>query len=277
MSKTMTSAVVPNTPPIPPTQYELPCDDGIPMETERHKLQMELLTDPLYPWLAQREDGYFGGNMFLYFSTEQIKNQDFRGPDVFVVLGVPKAERLSWVVWEEGKAPDVIIELISDSTANTDKTTKKVVYQDQVRVPEYFWYDPFNPEDFAGFRLDNGVYQPLTEDEQGRLISERLGLALVRWQGVYKNNVDTTWLRWATLEGIVLPTAEEIAAQAQEEAAQAQQQATQAQQEATQAQQQATQAQQQATQAQQQLAQAQQRAEQLAARLRAMGVDPDQV
>ena len=255
MSKTMTSAVVPNTPPIPPTQYELPCDDGIPMETERHKLQMELLTDPLYPWLAQREDGYFGGNMFLYFSTEQIKNQDFRGPDVFVVLGVPKAERLSWVVWEEGKAPDVIIELISDSTANTDKTTKKVVYQDQVRVPEYFWYDPFNPEDFAGFRLHNGVYQPLTEDEQGRLISERLGLALVRWQGVYKN-VDTTWLRWATLEGIVLPTAEEIAVQAQEEA---------------------TQAQQEATQAQQQLAQAQQRAEQLAARLRAMGVDPDQV
>ncbi|NEO37028.1 MAG: Uma2 family endonuclease [Moorea sp. SIOASIH] len=284
MSKTMTSAVVPNTPPIPPTQYELPCDDGIPMETERHKLQMELLTDPLYPWLAQREDGYFGGNMFLYFSTEQIKNQDFRGPDVFVVLGVPKAERLSWVVWEEGKAPDVIIELISDSTANTDKTTKKVVYQDQVRVPEYFWYDPFNPEDFAGFRLHNGVYQPLTEDEQGRLISERLGLALVRWQGVYKNNVDTTWLRWATLEGIVLPTAEEIAAQAQQEAIQAQQQATQAQQQATQAQQQATQAQQQATQAQQEAAQAQQqatqaqqRAEQLAARLRAMGVDPDQV
>ncbi|NEQ13686.1 MAG: Uma2 family endonuclease [Moorea sp. SIO3E2] len=263
MSKTMTSAVVHNTPPVPPTQYELPCDDGIPMETERHKLQMELLTDPLYPWLAQREDGYFGGNMFLYFSTEQIKNQDFRGPDVFVVLGVPKAERLSWVVWEEGKAPDVIIELISDSTANTDKTTKKVVYQDQVRVPEYFWYDPFNPEDFAGFRLHNGVYQPLTEDEQGRLISERLGLALVRWQGVYKNNVDTTWLRWATNDGIVLPTAEEIAVQAQEEAAQAQQQAAQAQQ--------------QAAQAQQQLAQAQERAEQLAARLRAMGVDPDQV
>ncbi|WP_330359406.1 Uma2 family endonuclease [Moorena bouillonii] len=192
------------------------------------------------------------------------------GPDVFVVLGVPKVERLSWVVWEEGKGPDVIIELIYDSTANTDKTTKKVVYQDQVRVPEYFWYDPFNPEDFAGFRLHNGVYQPLTEDEQGRLISERLGLALVRWQGVYKNNVDTTWLRWATLEGIVLPTAEEIAVQAEEKAAQAQQQAVQAQE-------QAAQAKQEATQAQQQLAQAQQRAEQLAARLRAMGVDPDQV
>ena len=80
------------------------------------------------------------------------------------------------------------------------------------------------------------MYQPLTEDEQGRLISERLGLALVRWQGVYKNNVDTTWLRWATLEGIVLPIAEEIAVQAQEQAAQAQEQATQARKQLAQAQ-----------------------------------------
>nr|WP_330359423.1 hypothetical protein [Moorena bouillonii] len=50
-------------------QYDLPCDDGIPMETERHKLQMQLLIDPLLPWLAQREDGYVGGNMFLHLST----------------------------------------------------------------------------------------------------------------------------------------------------------------------------------------------------------------
>ncbi len=236
--------------------YDLPCDDGMPLETQRHNLQMQLLIDPLLPWLAQREDGYVGGNMFLHFSEAQLKNQDFRsrsvayglGPDVFVVLGVPKGERLSWVVWEEGKAPDVIIELISDSTAKTDKTTKKLVYQDQVRVSEYFWYDPFNPEDFAGFSLDNGVYQPLSEDEQERLISERLGLGLVRWPGLYKE-VDATWLRWATLEGIVLPTPEENAAQAQQQAAIAQQQA----------------------------AIAQERADKLAARLRAMGVNPEEV
>ncbi|NEO14434.1 MULTISPECIES: Uma2 family endonuclease [unclassified Moorena] len=254
MSKTMTSAVVPDT-PLLPTQYELPCDDGIPMETERHKLQMQMLIDPLLPWLAEREDGYVGGNMFLHFSEAQLKNQDFRGPDVFVVLGVPKGERLSWVVWEEGKAPDVIIELISESTAKTDKTTKKLVYQDQVRVPEYFWYDPFNPEDWAGFSLDNGVYQPLSEDEQERLVSEILGLALVRWSGFYKD-VEATWLRWATLDGIVLPTPEEQAAIAQEQAAIAQEQAAIA---------------------QEQAAIAQERAEKLAARLRAMGVNPDQV
>ena len=102
---------------LPPTQDELPFDDGVPMETQRHKMQMDLLIDPLIPWLEPREDGYVGGNMFLYFSLAQVRNQDFKGPDFIAVLGVPKKERKSWVVWEEGKAPDVIIELLSPSTA----------------------------------------------------------------------------------------------------------------------------------------------------------------
>jgi Uma2 family endonuclease len=266
-----------------PTQDQLPGDDGVPMETQRHKLQMDILIDTLLSWLEAREDGYVGGNMFVYFSAAQLRNQDFKGPDFFAVLGVPKQERKSWVVWEEGKAPDVIVELLSESTQQQDKTTKKDIYQDQLRVPEYFWYDPFNPEDWAGFKLQNGVYQPLELDERERLISERLSLALVRWQGTYKG-VETVWLRWETLEGELLPTPQEIATEAQQEAAQAQQEAAQAQQEAAQAQQEAAQAQQEAAQAQQEAAQAQQqvtearaRANRLAERLRAMGIDPEEI
>ena len=140
---------------LPPTQDELPCDHGVPMETQRHQLQMELLLNQLVPWLAEREDGYVGGNMFVYYSLAQVRNRDFKGPDFFAVLGVPKRERKSWFVWEEGKAPDVVIELLSESTAQQDKTNKKQIYQNRVRVPEYFWFDPFNPQ--------NGVYQPLIQ------------------------------------------------------------------------------------------------------------------
>ena len=107
-----------------PNQDQLPCDDGEPMETQRHKLQMDLLIEGLDTWLEQREDGYVGGNMFIYFSQAQLKNQDFKGPDFFAVTGVSKKERKSWVVWEEEKAPDVVIELLSASTANFDKTEK---------------------------------------------------------------------------------------------------------------------------------------------------------
>ncbi len=197
---------------LPPTQAELPYDDNTTMETQRHKVQMELLIDTLSFWLDQREDGYVGGNMFVYYSLKQVRNEDFKGPDFFAVLDVPKGERLSWVTWEEGKAPDVVIELLSISTASVDKNEKKLIYQNQMRVPEYFWFDPFNSNDWAGFMLQNRVYQPIAQNAQGQLVSQALGLALVRWKGIYKG-INITWLRWATLDGELLPNSEEIAEQ----------------------------------------------------------------
>jgi len=190
---------------LPPTEAELPYDDGIPMESARHKAQMDLLIDALLPWLGEREDGFIGGNMFVYYSLAQVRNQDFKGPDFFAVLGVPQGERRSWVVWQEGKAPDVVIELLSTSTASTDKNEKKLIYQNQMRVPEYFWYDPFNPEDLAGFSLDKGVYQPIAVNAQNQLVSQSLRLGLQLWPGNYKG-INATWLRWVTLEGDLLPT-----------------------------------------------------------------------
>jgi Uma2 family endonuclease len=226
---------------LPPTQAELPYDDGEPMESQRHKLQMDLLIDALTPWLEQREDGYVGGNMFVYYSMAQVRNKDFKGPDFFAVLGVPKGERRSWVIWEEEKAPDVIIELLSDSTAAVDKNQKKLIYQNQIRVPEYFWFDPFNPDDWAGFFLSSGVYQPLVTNEHDQLVSKSLNLGLQLWHGNYKG-VETTWLRWATLEGELLPTSEEIAQQERQKAEQEQQRAEQERQRAEQERQRAEQA-----------------------------------
>ncbi|MDS3861197.1 Uma2 family endonuclease [Thermosynechococcaceae cyanobacterium BACA0444] len=195
-----------------PGEDELPADDNQTMETQRHKMQMDLLIEGLDTWLEPRADGYVGGNMFIYFSQAQIKSQDFKGPDFFAVTDVPKRERKSWVIWEEEKAPDVVIELLSPSTADEDKTTKKAVYQTKLRVPEFYWYDPFNPDDFAGFSLISGHYQPMELSPQGWLSSESLGLVLRPWPGIYRG-VEAVWLRWATLEGEILPTGWERAAQ----------------------------------------------------------------
>ena len=178
------------------------------MESPRHKAQMDLLIDALIPWLEEREDGFIGGNMFVYYSVAQVRNKDFKGLDFFAVLGVPKGERRSWVVWEEGKTPDVVIELLSDSTAQADKNEKKLIYQNQMRVPEYFWYDPFNPNDLVGFSNEKGAYQPIALNAQNQLVSQSLGLALQLWQGSYKG-INATWLRWAILAGELLPTPEE--------------------------------------------------------------------
>jgi len=252
-----------------PTQDDLPCDDGIPMETQRHVYQINLLIESLHSWLEQRQDGYVGGNMFVYFSSKQLRYQDFRGPDFFAVLGVPKGERKSWVVWEEGKSPDVVIELLSESTATIDKTDKKQIYQTQLKVQEYFWFDPFNPKDWAGFELNNGRYQTLALDAQGRFISRQLGLALVRWPGVYWQ-VETTWLRWETLEGTLLPTLEELAMKQQQRAEQAEQHAARSKQCAEQAEQRTQQT-------LQELQRQRQQAEQLAEKLRALGINPKEL
>lgn len=211
-----------------PDEDNLPSDDGVPMETQRHVLQMNLLIDPLWLYWADREDVCVGGNMFVYYSLAQADavirelkaeygegeppppgQRAFRGPDVFVVLGVPKHERKSWVVWEEGKGPDVVIELLSDSTAATDKGEKKEIYQDQLRVPEYFWFHPFTGE-WAAFGLADGVYEPRSPDERGRLVSRKLDLALTRWDGEYRD-IPARWLRWETLQGELLPTSQEVA------------------------------------------------------------------
>ncbi len=257
---------------LPPTQADLPYSDGDKMESERHKLQMELLIDGLRPWLDQREDGYVGGDMFVYYSLAQVKNQDFKGPDVFVALNVPKGERKSWVCWEEAKTPDLIIELLSNSTATKDKQEKKLIYQNQMHVPEYFWYDPFQVDDWAGFRLIGGTYQAIAREDD-RLTSEVLGLGLLRWQGTFKS-VETTWLRWAYPDGSLLLTAEE---QAQQQAAQEQQQTERERQRADQAQQRADQERQRAEQERQRADRAENQVQQIARNLRQTGLPISQI
>ncbi|WP_375473813.1 Uma2 family endonuclease [uncultured Nostoc sp.] len=176
--------------------------DEPPLETDLHRLQMTLLIQCL-EWLWQnRKDFYASGNLTIYYSPRQRKSENFRGPDFFVVLGTERKPRKSWVVWEEdGKYPNVIIEIISDSTGDTDKGLKKQIYQDIFRTPDYFWFDPETLE-FSGFHLLDGEYQPLERNPQGWLWSQQLGLYL----GVVQEK-----LRFYTREGELIPTPEEVA------------------------------------------------------------------
>jgi len=172
------------------------------MESSVHYKQLALLVSCL-EWLwRNRNDFFIGANLTVYFSRQQLRNRDFRGPDFFLVKNTEKRERPSWVVWEEeGKYPDLIIELLSTSTANIDRNLKKDLYQNRFRTPEYFWFDPENLE-FAGFRLVGEQYQAIVPTAQGWLWSEVLDLYL----GVAGGK-----LRYFTQEGFLVPTPEETA------------------------------------------------------------------
>ncbi|MBW4612083.1 MAG: Uma2 family endonuclease [Desmonostoc vinosum HA7617-LM4] len=214
--------------------------DEPPLETELHLRQIILLLTCL-EWLwRDRNDFYAAGNLTIYYSPNQLKSEDFRGPDFFVVLGCDRKTRKSWVVWEEnGKYPNLIIEILSDSTAKTDKGLKKEIYQDTFRTLDYFWFDPYTQE-FAGFHLVDGEYQPLQPNAQEYLWSQQLGLYLGIYQGL---------LRFFTPDGQLVPTPEETAQQTQQRLEQAQQTA---QQEA-------------------------EKAQRLAAKLRELNIDPDTI
>ncbi len=246
----------------PPTEDELQYSDGIPMESERHVKQLDLLMNPLKLYW-QDKNVYVGGDMFVYFSPNQLKTDDFRGPDFFVALDVPKRERKSWVVWEEGKGPDIVIEMISKSTAKIDKKDKKLIYEQKLRVPEYVWFDPFTAE-WQGYLLENGRYRPLIPDKRNRLKSEQLQLLLIKWQGTYQN-IDCTWLRWATIDNYILPTSEEelnrVNIRVKQETERAEQEAKRAEQEAKRAEQEAKRAEQEAKRAEQEAKKAEQEAQ----------------
>jgi Uma2 family endonuclease len=181
--------------------------DEPPFESDLHREQCYGLIR-LIRWLFRpgtdrsRSDVYVAGNLTIYYSPNQKKSEFFRGPDVFVVLGVDPEPRRSWTVWEEDdRYPNVIIELLSSSTATVDRTEKKAIYESVWRVPEYFWFDPDSLE-FRGFSLVEGVYQPIAPTPEGWLWSQELG--------VYLGIADDR-LRLFIANGELLPFPEEAA------------------------------------------------------------------
>ncbi|RCJ28972.1 hypothetical protein A6770_00825 [Nostoc minutum NIES-26] len=247
-------------PPMPPT--DLIFDDGEPLESNRHRIAMNVLIRSLQQaWgdspnsdsFASRNDFFTGGNMFVYYNSAQARNRDFRGPDFFVVLDVDGTiPRQGWVVWDEGgRYPDVIVELMSPSTAEVDTTTKKDIYERVFKTRNYFVFDPFDPASLQGWRLnDNLRYQPIAPDERGWLWCKTLGFWLGTWEGTIDRET-AVWLRFYDDSGNLILLPEEAAqAKAEEERQQAEQERQRAEQE-------------------------KQRADRLAEQLRTLGINPE--
>lgn len=185
---------------------DLPEEDGVPLETNWHRAQINLLIDVVTQRWRERKDYFVGGNMFIYYSLRQARNRDYKGPDFFVVRDVDgMAPRGKWVVWEEdGRFPDAIIELMSPSTAAEDLGRKKALYERTFHTPDYFCYDP-DADRLHGWRLIDREYTPLEPDADGRLWSAELDARLGRWKGEYLGQ-EATWLRLFDSDGALLLT-----------------------------------------------------------------------
>ena len=168
---------------LPPRRdIEYPDSDGQPMaETPQHRDNMINTIVALKLWFAADPMVYVSGNMFVYYA-EGDRHQHV-SPDVFAVRGIPKLpERRSYRVWEEGKAPEMVIEFTSESTRGEDIEDKFWIYREKLKVSEYFLFDPFEEylePSLQGHRLVRGQWVPI-KPVRGRVPSKVLGLHLER-------------------------------------------------------------------------------------------------
>ncbi len=156
-----------------------PESDGQPMaESDLHLKEMIYLLNALEIHFHSVPNVYIAGNLLLYYAEGFPKK--CVAPDVFVVKGIPRGNRGSYKLWEEGAAPVFVIEVTSASTRGEDLGPKKELYQ-RLGVEEYFLHDPLGDylePRLQGYRLVLGRYVPIMAEEDGSMVSDTLGLIL---------------------------------------------------------------------------------------------------
>lgn len=236
-----------------PNVEDLVTEDDTPVDNLFSGKQQRLLVETLQtswegpggqrPFVAE-------ANMGVFYALHQPPLV----PDAFLSLDVrippePWAKNhRSYFLWEYGKPPDVVVEVVSNRKG--EELTRKLALYARIGVIYYIVHDPFQQLSSSVLQvhvLHAGVYQQTPDTWL-----HQVGLGVTLWDGVYED-MTATWLRWCDHDGRLIATGRERAEEAQQQAARAQQQAAQAQQQAE---------------------QERQRAERFVAQLRALGIEP---
>ena len=246
----------------------LEIENDTPVDNFQSEEQQRLLVEPLYSSKVLPAPFLAAANVGLFYKLKG----DPIVPDMLLSLGVQRPEDFSqrqnrsYFTWEFGKDPEVCIEIASN--AEGDELTlsrksqqkgknraKKELYA-QIGIPYYVVFDPLgqiqSKEEMNGavlrvWTISPDGYTELTSAEGITAIGQSIwlkaiGLGLTLWEGQFEEEVTRLWLRWCDREGQVIPTGAERA-QAESQGREVERQ----------------------------------RADRLADRLRAMGIDPDEI
>ena len=172
-------------------QIDYPEADGQPMaEADFQRDVLTYAIEALKRHVRQHDDVYVSGNLLIYY--EEGNPRASVAPDVFVVFGVPGHMRRTYLLWQEGKAPDFVLEVTSRSTRRVDQGRKRDLYE-RLGVLEYWQYDPtadYLEPPLQGLVLSEGRYgESLALERVGgawRALSPVLGLELCLDGGVLR-------------------------------------------------------------------------------------------
>lgn len=221
-----------------PDISDLAIEDDVPVANLISEKQQRLLTEPFYSNPSALARSFLlAANVGVFYAVRQPQLV----PDVFLSLDVEvpqdwrEKKNRAYFVWEFGKPPDVVLEIVSNKEGN--ELGSKLNDYARMSVTYYIVFDPLRQLGdvlVRAFELHAGRYQPMSTSW---LDAVNIGLTL--WDGVFEGK-DDRWLRWCTADGVLVPTGAENAEQQRQRAEQAEA-----------------------------------RVAQLAAQLRAMGIDPD--
>ncbi|MGK4007740.1 Uma2 family endonuclease [Sorangium sp. So ce1036] len=240
-------------------------EDDTPVDNLPSEKQQRLLTESLYTsWSGPPPDESGGPRPFLAAANVGLFSSVKRPPlvpDFFLSLDVVPAEprwakeNRTYLFWEFGKPPELVIEVVSNREG--EELGRKRRGYAGMRIPHYVVYDParhLGEAALHAFELRGDLYVPIQP------WFELLGLGLVEWDGEFEG-MSGPWLRWRDQDGELLLTGAERA-ESERERAESERKRAEGERERAEGE-------------RKRAEEAELRAQRLAARLRALGVDPD--
>ncbi len=192
-------------------------EDDEPVDNITSSKNQRCLVNPLYDNNVLARPFFADVNVGVFYSPSTPPLV----PDMFLSLGVEPAKdwwekkHRSYFVWEFQKPPDVVVEIVSNLKGD-ELDGKKKKYA-QMGVHYYIVYDPqmlIQNKQLQVFENYVGEFLPRPDHKL-----PRIGLSLSIWHGVFEDREDD-WLRWCTIEGVLLLTGREQAEQERQRAEQ---------------------------------------------------------
>jgi hypothetical protein len=219
-----TDTIVNDVPQVLPAEFRpnvdhLVTEDDTPVDNVFSEKQQRLLTEPLYSsWAGPGEGGSFVAmaNVALFYAirTPPLVPDVLLSLDVEVPADLWEKSHRCYFVWEYGKRPDVVIEVVSNLEGRED--SDKLLDYARVGIPYYVIFDPeqvLSRVVLRAYKLEGRKYREFGEP----IWLVDVGLGLQIWQGAFEGH-DNTWLRWVDADGELIKTGSERAASEKERA-----------------------------------------------------------
>jgi Uma2 family endonuclease len=249
-----------------------PDSDGQPMADNTKQFRWIVLIKENLDYLFVEDAMVFVAGDLLWYPVEG--RPDIRiAPDVLLAFGRPKGDRGSYRQWQEANiAPQVVFEILSPGNT-TKEMSRKLLFYNRYGVEEYYVYDPDRNE-LTGLRRIDGELTPIEVMENW--VSPRLEIRFELTPSTLNLYDRHNRLFLTPVE--LRQRAEQEAQRADLEAQRAEQETQRADLETRRADLEAQRAEQEARRANLEAQRAEQekaRAEHLAARLKALGIEPE--